>query len=149
MEVRAVTDITEIMRLIPFEVEIAKGEPEGSISIRDRISWIEAEINNRPFVEYYDFKIFIFYENGEIIGYAIASLTKATIKYFNEIRVYRVWYDHEHPECVEEFWKTIKAWAKEHKVHILRADVDSEKLQEHFKEKYKMTPISVLMERRL
>ena len=145
MEIREVTDINEIMQIIPLEIDTMKDEPQG-MPLRDRLTWIEGELNGKQIYTKYEFKVFMIYEN-KLIGYAVAALSKAKIKYFSEIRIFRVWHDNSNPEIGKKFMDFIHNWAKENKINKIRIEVNKPNLERLFRMKYGFKTISTNMEK--
>lgn len=144
-----VTDLTEILKLVPIEVGIAKKENQRfSMPIKDKLEWIMCMVNHEPMILKYEFRVLIVYnDEDQVIGYAIASLTVSKIKYFNQLKVYRIWYDHHYPEAIKMLDDEAKRWAKENKVHVMTSEAD--RRLKAWKRKWKFEPVSVNMERRL
>ncbi len=149
MNVSCITDMSEILKLVPMETEIMAKEPKrGAMSIKDKLTWIDAMLNRKQFVTLHDFKVFAWYtDEDEIAGYIIASITKTKIKYFDELRVYRIWHDPKHPELVDEGVRLLEDWAKQNKVTVIRSEAN--RRIRAFHRRFKMEPLSVNMERRL
>jgi len=145
VEIKEVRDIGEILKIVPFEVEIIKKEPKrGSMSLRDKITWIEAELSGKSIYQAYGFKVFFFYKNSEVVGYTVLSIIKSTIKYFDEIRVHRVWQNDV--ECIDKFWELIKDLGKECKIKKLRIEVDRPSMERLCRKKYGLRSLSINME---
>ena len=145
VEIREVRDIAELLQIVPIEVEIMKKEPKaGSMSLRDKITWIEAELSGKQIYHFYDFKVYFFYEGEEVVGFTILSITKSAIKYFDEIRVYRVW--HKNSDCVEPFWNLIKEIGNHYKIKKLKFEVNRPETERLFRKKYKLRSVSINME---
>ena len=149
MRLANITDIAEIIKLVPIEVQIAKKESSrGAMPIKDKIEWIRCMVNGEPIITKHEFRVVgVYNDDSEIIGYAIASLTVSKIKYFNELRVYRIWYDYHYPEAIQMLQEEAKRWAKENKVHVMRSEVD--RRLKAWKRAWNMEPVSVNMERRI
>lgn len=147
--IQEITDIKDVLDIIPIESMIIHDEPSlGSMCIRDKLTWMDCMMNKKPFIVKYDFRILTDRnEEGKVIAFAVISLLKTTIKYFDEVRIYRVYCEDGHPEIIKEFLGIIEKWAKDNKINVIRAEAN--KMLNLFKRKYKMIPVSVNMERRL
>jgi N-acetylglutamate synthase-like GNAT family acetyltransferase len=146
MEIREVTDIGEIMKIVPIEVELLRGETIG-MSLRDKLTWIDGELNGKQLYTKYEFKVFMIYEGEKLVGYAIAALTKSKIKYLSEIRIYRVWHEKKNKEIAELFMKRIEEWARENKIDKIRSEADKPSMKRLLKSKYGFKVISTNMEK--
>jgi hypothetical protein len=145
IEIREVTDIAELLKIVPFEVEVMKKEPKaGSMLLKDKITWIEAELSGKSIYKGYGFKVFFFYRGDELVCFTVLSITKSVIKYFDEIRIYRVW--HKDPECVDKFWELIKWLGKEHKIKKIRLETNRPSAERLFRRKYGLRSVSINME---
>jgi hypothetical protein len=145
IEIKEVTDIAELLKIVPFEVEVMKNEPKaGSMSLRDKITWIEAGLSEKSILQGYGFKVFFFYKGDDLVCFTVLSITKSVIKYFDEIRIYRVW--HKDPECVDKFWELIQWLGKEHKIKKIRLETNRPSAERLFRRKYGLRSVSINME---
>lgn len=149
MRIESVTDMTEILKLVPIEMSMAKKEPElGAMPLRDRLLWIDCMLNKKPLMTLYDFKVLMVYGDDEkVIGFMVLSILKSHIKYFDEIRIYRSWYNHKFPKARDEVWKLVQDLAKEHKINKIKCEVN--RGQKAIERKWDFETISVNMERRV
>ena len=147
METRQITDMQEIMKLLPIEQEIMKKEPEtGKMSLRDKLLWLDCLVNKKPFVEFNDGGIMGWYDGDKLIGYMILSATKAKIKYFDTLRIYRVWHDPNY-DISNEMENYMVSLAKSLKIHSITSEAN--RRIRAFQRKYQMQPVSVNMERKV
>ena len=114
------------------------------MSLRDNITWIEAALNGKQIYQAYGFKVYFFYKDDGLVMYTILSITKSVIKYFDEIRIYRVW--HKDPACVEKWFELIEWLGKEYKVKKIRFEANIPELERHFRKKYGFRSVSINME---
>ena len=147
MENRQITDMQEIMKLLPIEQEIMKKEPEaGKMSLRDKLLWLDCLVNKKPFVEFNDGGIMGWYDGEKLIGYMILSATKGKIKYFDTLRIYRVWHDPNY-DIANEMENYMVSLAKSLKIHSITSEAN--RRIRAFQRKYQMQPVSVNMERKV
>jgi hypothetical protein len=149
VRLESVKDIGKILEIVPIEVELSKKEGEkNAMPIKEKLEWVMRMLNGEPFVTSIDFKVLMVYSDQDtLVGYAIACLTTSKIKYFNELRLYRVWYDHHYPEAIKMLEEEGMRWAKENKVHVIRTEMDRRVKALARKRKYEA--VSVNMERRI
>ena len=147
MESRQITDMQEIMKLLPIEQAIMEKEPEaGKMQLRDKLLWLDCLVNKKPFIEFNDGGVMGWYDGEKIVGYMIISITKAKIKYFDCLRVYRIWHD-PHYDISKEMEDYLLGVAKKMKVHSITSEAN--RRLRAFQRKYQMQPISVNMERKV
>jgi len=145
MEAREITDISELLKIVPIEIGIMKKEPKhGSMSLRDKITWLEAGMNNKSIHSHYEFKIYFMEKDGELVGFVILSVLKSVIKYFDEIRVYRVW--QKDPEVADCFWKVVKELGEKYKIKKIKFEVNRPAMERLCRKKYNMRSVSINME---
>ena len=145
IEIREITDISEVLKIVPIEVELRKKEPKaGSMSLRDSITWIEAALSGKPIYQAYAFKVYFFYNDDELVGYTILSITKSVIKHFDEIRIYRVW--HKDHDCVAKWFELIEWLGGEYGIKKIRFEANIPELEKHFRKKYGFRSVSINME---
>ena len=146
MEARKITDMQEIMKLLPIEQAIMAREPEaGKMPLRDKLLWLDCLVNKKPFAET-DGGVMAWYDGDKVVGYMILSCTKSKIKYFDAIHVYRVWHDPDY-DIANEVEEYLIGLAKNMKVHTIRSEAN--RRLRAFQRKYHMQPISVNLERKV
>lgn len=145
------TDMADILKLVPIEMNIRKKESsKTSMDIKDRLLWIDCILNGKRMTTHYEFKVLMVYEDEskeKVIGFIIFSIMKSNIKYLNEIRIYRAWYDHKVPEVKDTVWKMLEEIAKDFK--IPKVVFEANRGIKAFVKTWKMKPVSVTLERKV
>jgi len=144
-------DMTDILKLVPIEMNmLKKHHSKNAMDIKDRLLWIDCILNGKKMTTHYEFKVLMVYadENKEkVLGFIIFSIMKSNIKYLNEIRIFRAWYDHGFPEIKDTVWTMLENIAKEFKIH--KIVFEASRGIKAFVRTWKMKPVSVILERKV
>ena len=137
MRIERTTDISEVLKCMPFEqVVINKGRDKSRI--RDRLLFVKSQIEN----PYFGFWM-AYDDNNEIIGYAIASLVLMPgMERLVLLRMYA-----PTKEIREELSNVLRDWAKQYKVKL--AQISVTKGVKALERKYGFKPDSINMIRRI
>ena len=144
-------DMADILKLVPIETNMLKKHySKNAMDIKDRLLWMDCVLNNKKMTTHYEFKVLMVYadENKEsVLGFIVFSIMKSNIKYMNEIRIFRAWYDHKFPEIKDTVWKMLEDTAKDFK--IPKIIFEANRGIKAFVKTWKMKPVSVMLERKV
>jgi len=138
VEIKRITDIQEVLRCLPFEREIRK---KGRDTSRESqlLLFVQSQLGN-PY-----FGFFIAYDDdNEILGYTVAfiSLVKGLGNRIHLSRLYA-----KKNDVFEALTNTLREWIKPYNVKI--AQITAVGHIKAIQRRYKFTPVSVCMERRI
>lgn len=137
MEIRRITDIAEVLRCLPFEREVRK---KGRDTSRESqlLLFVQSQLEN-PY-----FGFFIAYEGENIVGYTVAFVS--IIKGLgNRIHLSRLYAPKK--EVFDALTDTLREWIRPYNVKT--AQITAYKHIKAIQRRYKFTPVSVTMERRI
>jgi hypothetical protein len=139
MRIERITDISEILKCLPFEREIRK---KGRDVMReaDMLLFIESQINNPLFGFWISYD-----EEGKINGYVVAMISPFTgMERLILMRIYA-----KDKSILNAFIDIGKQWAKQYKIKKMTMTVSQGKDMKAFKRAYQFIPVSINMERRI
>ena len=138
MEIRRITDIQEVLRCLPYEREIRK---KGRDTSRESqlLLFVQSQLEN-PY-----FAFFIAYDDDKnILGYTVAFVS--IIKGLgNRVHLSRLYAPKK--EVFDALTDALRDWVKPYNVKT--AQITAYKHIKAIQRRYKFTPVSVCMERRI
>lgn len=137
MTVKRVTDMMDIMQIVPIEVRLREKE-QSDVPVKDILTFVNAQLLN-PY-----FSIWIATENNRVLAYVITLINAFNTK---EIVILRIWYDHHNKEAFRLMVKEMETWAKSNGVQTERIEIN--RGMKAYIKKWNFNPVSVVMKRRI
>jgi hypothetical protein len=145
MIVKRVTDISDIIKLVPIEVQLRK-KHHSLVKTRDLLEFIEKMLPNPLF-----YPVVVYEDETEqhIIGYIIILVIPNKLMDMQCVSVLRVWYDPHYKDqgIVDVGWKIMKTICKQHNIDRIRIEVSRGSKAYH--RVWGFEPIATVMERRV
>jgi len=144
MTIKRITDMSEVLKLVPIEVKL-RAKEKSEIRTKDLLEFVQKMITNPHFY------VIAIYDDAEdkVIGYMVMLAVTANIMNMKCIEIYRVWYDHTYRKSgVRELgWDAVKMIAEAYKIHKVR--FTTRKHVKAFEKAWGFEPIATVMERRI
>lgn len=137
MTVKRVTDMMDIMQIVPIEVRLREKE-QSDVPVKDILTFINAQLQS-PY-----FAAWIVTDNDIVLGYVFTLINAFAQK---EMMILRIWYEPHHKEAIKMLIEAMTQWVTEHKVKKVRIEI--KRGLKAFQKKWKFYPVSVIMERRV
>jgi hypothetical protein len=138
VEIRRITDIAEVMRCLPYEREVRKKHRDNSRESQ-LLLFVQSQLEN-PY-----FGFFIAYnDKNEILGYSVAfvSIIKGLGNRIHLSRLYA-----KKKDVFDALCNEMREWIRP--LNIKTVQITATGHIKAFQRRYKFTPVSVAMERRI
>jgi hypothetical protein len=139
MIVKRVTDIAEVLRIVPIEVKLRQKE-KSDIAIKDVLTFVQGQLQSNPY-----FGIWIVEDGEDVAGYV--GLFINVIGRQKSLYIWRIWHDPHRPEVMLMLQDIIAECASNTKTDKIRIEVT--RGMKAFNRKWGFKPISTIMERRV
>ncbi len=138
MKIERVTDISEILKCLPFEREIRN---KGRDNTREShlILFIQSQLENPLFGFWMAYD-----EKNEIKGYIVTLM--GLFPGYERLHILRIYAKEK--GLMVEFEKVLKEWVKPYKIKIALMTVTDSRMIKAMKKRYEYKVVSVNMERR-
>ena len=137
MRIERTTNIQEVLKCVPFEMEIIKKGRDSS-RIKDRLLFVKSQLGNPAFGHWMAYD-----EEDNVIGYTLAMLS--LVPGMERLHLLRMWAPKK--ELKETFCEILETWAKDN--HVKTAQITTTKNIKVLKRKYGFVVDSVNMVRRI
>jgi hypothetical protein len=145
MIVKRITDISDMMKLVPIEVQL-RNKHHSSVKTRDLLEFVEKMLPNQLF-----YPVVIYEDETEQkpIGYIVILVIPNKLMDMRCVSVLRVWYDPHYKDqgIVELGWNIMKTICKQHNIDKIRIEVSRGAKAYH--KAWGFEPIATVMERRV
>jgi hypothetical protein len=136
MIVKRVTDISEVLKIVPIETRL-RAKEHSEVPIKDMLTFVNMQLSSSLFA------IWMVLDGEAVAGYACTLINPIS----RDMMIWRIWYDQHKKEAMKLLESAILQWGKEYKTRTLRVEVvrGIRALQKTWGFK----PRSVIMERRI
>jgi hypothetical protein len=136
MIVKRVTDMAEVLKIVPIETRLREKE-HSQVPVKDILSFVNMQINSPLFA------IWMVLDGETVRGYACTLINPIS----HSMMIWRIWYDQHKKEAMTLLKEAILQWGKSYKVKILRIEVI--RGLKALQRTWGFNPKSVIMERRV
>lgn len=135
MIVKQLTDMSDILKLVPIEVAL-RAKEKTDVPIKDVLTFIQHQLSN-PY-----FGIWGVFDDDKMLGYvsAYANIVGST----REVYIWRIWHDPHHNEVMPVLHNVLKEFGKMTKAKKARIEVT--RGMKALERKWGWKPKSVIME---
>jgi hypothetical protein len=140
MIVKRITDMADIMNIIPIEVRLRVKE-KTNVPVKDILAFLNVQLPNPLFA------VWMVADGEDIAGYVFTLINTFSSSSNREMMILRIWYDQHKKEAIRLLVEVMREWVKENKIKNVRIEV--KKGLRAFQKKWGFKPVSVIMERRV
>ncbi len=139
MTIKKVTNISEVLRLVPIEVRLREKE-KSDVPVKDILTFIQQQLQINPY-----FGIWIVEEDDEVVGYVglFANIVGGT----RDVYMWRIWYEPHRHEVIKILYDIVVAYAEEVKAKKVRIEVT--RGVKALERSWGFKPVATIMERRV
>lgn len=145
MHIKRVTDIEDVLRIVPIEVKL-RAKEKTSVKTNELLTFVQSQLTNPLF---YFICVFEDETEKDLVGYIVLLAVPYNIMDMKSVNVLRVYYDpkYRHTNIKEIGWKIIEEVGRVN--HIKKVRIEASRGVRAYERTWGFKPVRTVLERRL